>query len=314
MEVGEDVQRTLQKPVIFEGVGLHSGKIVRMTISPAEPDTGIVFYRCDLKLPHMACRIDARWDLVEQTPLCTRLVNNNGVSLSTCEHVMAAISGCGLHNLSITVDGPEIPILDGSAIEFVRGMLDAGIVEQEEKLLVLRVLKTIRYETADGWAQLSPSHDFRISFEIDFPDEAIGSQRKTMSMNNGQFLRELSDSRTFCRLSDVRRMRENGLALGGTIYNAVVVDGASILSPGGLRHQDEAVRHKMLDAVGDLALAGAPIIGHYTGKRAGHAMTNGLLRSLFADGAAYRLERCAPSHAHRLPGFGIDIQELDNVA
>lgn len=297
------MQATIRTAVIFEGVGLHSGAPVRLRLSPAAPDHGIVFCRTDLG--PAAC-IPARWDHVIPSQLCTLLEGAPGVTVSTIEHVMAALAGTGVHNALIEVDGPEVPILDGSSAPFVRGILRAGIVLQDDApLYAIRVLRPVQVRDGQAFARLDPADHLEIDFSIDFSDAAIGQQGKRLDMANGAFLRELADSRTFCRQSDVETMRRNGLARGGTYSNAVVVDGARILTPGGLRHADEAVRHKMLDATGDLALAGAPLLARYTGSRAGHAMTNRLLRALFAQDDAWEWTRCSADLAARLPGAGV---------
>ncbi|MDP5305541.1 UDP-3-O-acyl-N-acetylglucosamine deacetylase [Paracoccus spongiarum] len=296
------MQATLKDKVTFAGVGLHSGAPARLDILPAPAGHGIVFRRDDLS---RAADIPARWDHVTPSKLCTLLDDGKGNTVSTVEHVMAALAGTGIHNALVVVDGPEVPILDGSAAPFVRGILRAGIAEQTAPLRAIRVLRPVEVREGAAFARLSPADHLEIDFQIDFDDEAIGHQEKRLDMANGAFLRELADSRTFCRQSDVEAMRRNGLALGGTYLNAVVVDGAAILSPGGLRHSDEAVRHKMLDAMGDLALAGAPLLARYTGHRAGHAMTNRLLRALFADPAAWEWETCSSALEDRLPGAGV---------
>ena len=296
------MQATLKTNVIFEGVGLHSGASVRLQIHPAPAGHGIVFRRIDLS---PSVDIPARWDFVTPSKLCTLLDNGQGQTLSTVEHVMAALAGTGVHNALVEVDGPEVPILDGSAAPFVAGILRAGIEMQPESLRAIRVLRTIEVVDGESFARLSPADHLEIEFGIDFVDEAIGHQEMRLDMANGAFLRELADSRTFCRQSDVDAMRKSGLALGGTYLNAVVVDGAQVLSPGGLRHRDEAVRHKMLDAMGDLALAGVPLLARYTGFRAGHAMTNRLLRKLFSEPTAWEWEICSPSLEGRLPGAGV---------
>ncbi|CAM3433600.1 UDP-3-O-acyl-N-acetylglucosamine deacetylase [Paracoccus nototheniae] len=305
------MQATLKDKVTFTGVGLHSGASVRLTIHPARPGHGIVFRRTDLT---PAVDIPAMWDHVTPSKLCTLLDNGKGVTLSTVEHVMAALAGTGIHNALVTVDGPEIPILDGSAAPFVDGIMETGIQRQSAPLRAIRVLRTVEVREGEAFARLSPADHLQIDFQIDFTDAAIGHQEKRLDMANGAFLRELADSRTFCRASDVEIMRRNGLALGGTYLNAVVVDGEQILTPGGLRHADEAVRHKMLDATGDLALAGAPLLARYTGHRAGHAMTNRLLRALFADPTAWRWELCTPELEGRLPGAGVADYARDSVA
>ncbi len=283
-----------------------------MTVRPASAEHGIWFRRSDLHFGDTM--IPARWDVVNQSPLCTRLENQDGATVSTVEHIMAALAGCGVQNALIEIDGPEVPILDGSSAAFVQGILARGLQKLSSPVRVIEVLKTVKVTKGDAWAQLDPSATLQIDFHIDFDDPAIGVQSKGLNMANGSFVRELCDSRTFCRKADVDTMRANGLALGGTLENAVVVDGAEVLSPGGLRHKDEAVRHKMLDALGDLALAGAPILGRYTGHRAGHALTNDLLRALFAQPDAFRMTVCDHSMSARLPGAGVHLGEMPAVA
>jgi len=298
--------------VTFEGVGLHSGAPARVVIRPAAANAGILFRRVDVAA--VQADIPARWDHVIQTPLCTRLENAHGMSVSTVEHVMAALMGCGIHNALVTVDGPEVPILDRSSVSFVRGILSVGLTELNVPAHVLRVLKPVEVTRGEARARLSPHDTLLIDFDIDFKDAAIGIQKKRLNMSNGSFVRELSDSRTFCRKADIDAMLANGLARGGTLDNAVVVDGDKVLSPGGLRHADEAVRHKMLDALGDLALAGAPLLGHYEGSRAGHALTNELLRTLFATPGAVEWVECDARLAARLPGAGVHWGEIPAVA
>ncbi len=306
------MQKTIISPASFDGVGLHSGARSEVMILPAPKGHGVVFYRID----QPACKnvIPARWDKVDQTPLCTRLVNAHGVSISTVEHVMAALVGCGIHNVRVEVNGPEIPILDGSSAPFVRGILNRGVQSQGGLIRALRILKPVEVRKKGAWARLTPHDSLLIEFSIDFEDAAIGSQRKILDMSNGSFVRELANSRTFCRKADIDRMHANEMALGGTFENAVVVDGADVLSPGGLRHRDEAVRHKMLDVLGDLGLAGAPVLGHYQGYCAGHSLTNGLLRTAFADPANYELIDCDAALAASLPGAGVHWTEYPDAA
>jgi UDP-3-O-[3-hydroxymyristoyl] N-acetylglucosamine deacetylase len=302
------VQHTLKSPVTFTGVGLHSGKPARMRVQPASADYGIWFKRTDLN--GRDAMIAARWDQVHPSKLCTLVENAAGVRVSTIEHIMAALAGCGIHNALIEIDGPEVPILDGSAMPFVEAILARGTRMLDVPVRAFRILERVEVSDGSSWARLDPSDMLEIDFSIDFTDPAIGRQRKTLNMANGAFVRELCDSRTFCRQSDVDLMRKNGLALGGTVENAVVVDGDRILSPGGLRHADEPVRHKMLDALGDLALAGAPILGRYTGHRAGHALTNRLLRQLFAQPGAYRLVEVGVNTGCKLPGVGLSRHDV----
>ncbi|MBV1895587.1 MAG: UDP-3-O-acyl-N-acetylglucosamine deacetylase [Rhodobacteraceae bacterium] len=306
------MQNTLSSSVVFEGTGLHSGAPVRMVLRAAPANHGIWFQRVDIRIGDTM--VPAIWDAVDRSPLCTRLFNNAGVSVSTVEHLMAALTGCGIHNALIEIDGPEVPILDGSAAPFVRGIMAQGLRSQDAALWAIEVLKPVTVEKDGARATLLPADSLEIEFHIDFQDAAIGRQSKNLKMANGAFARELCDSRTFCRQSDVDVMHENGLALGGTLENAVVVDGDDVLSPGGFRHSDEAVRHKMLDALGDLALAGNPILGRYVGERAGHSLTNTLLRALFATPDAMRLVKCDQKTAADLPGYGLVWAEIPEVA
>jgi len=297
------VQHTLLSDVHFKGVGLHGGQPVSMTVKPAEAGSGIIFKRIDMRRADGL--ILARWDHVTPSRLCTIIANKAGGSVSTVEHIMAALAGCGVHNALIEIDGPEVPIMDGSSAEFVAGILEAGIEIQSSPLRLIRVLKAVEYREGAALARLAPADQLEIDFRIDFEDQAIGRQHKVLTLANGAFIRELSDSRTFCRKADVDAMRAGGLALGGTMENAVVFEGAQVLSPGGLRHNDEPVRHKMLDAVGDLALAGKPLLGRYEGVRAGHAMTNKLLRALFADDSAWVEESCSSAAVAGMPGASL---------
>lgn len=306
------MQHTLKSSVAFKGVGLHGGASVNMVLRPAAAGHGIWFRRMDIEVGD--AMIPAIYDMVERTPLCTKLVNAAGVSVSTVEHIMAALAGCGVHNALIEIDGPEVPIMDGSSVAFVRGIMARGVRQQAVPVLAYEILKPVTVEKDGATATLEPSDRLEIAFEIDFEDGAIGHQTKTLDMRNGSFARELCDSRTFCRRSDVEAMREAGLALGGSLDNAVVVDGDDVLTPGGFRHDDEAVRHKMLDALGDLYMAGGPILGRYVGNKAGHSLTNTLLRALFETPGAVRPVLCSAEQAMRLPGQGLIWSEIPQVA
>ncbi len=306
------MQKTLKSQVVLSGVGLHSGKTVTLRIHPAPVQTGIWFRRVDVtgQDPFVA----AHWDLAQHSPLCTKLVNHDGVYVSTVEHLMAGLAGCGISNALVEIDGPEVPILDGSAHEFVAAFLDAGVIEQSEPVQAIRILKEVRVGNDDAWARLTPDDMLTMAFEIDFADAAIGHQKKSLALANGAFVHELCDSRTFCSNSDVETMWANGLALGGTLSNAVVFEGSDVLSPGGLRHSDEPVRHKMLDALGDLSLAGAPILGHYDGYKAGHTLTNMLLRALFDQPDAFCYVTCDAQTAARLPGADVTASDVRQIA
>ena len=306
------MQTTVNKPIIFEGIGLHKGLKSKLSVLPAEIDFGICFKRIDVHSGDVY--IPAILNNVANSELCTRLENSDGISVSTIEHLMAALAGCGINNALLEIDGPEVPILDGSSLAFVKEILKSGINLQNQSLRAVRILKTVEYERELAWAKFEPSANSKMSFSIEFSDEAIGAQSKTLDMSNGSFVRELCDSRTFCRHSEVEVMRSKGLALGGSYENAVVVDGKNVLSPGGLRYSDEPVRHKMLDALGDIALAGFPIIGHYVGYKAGHGITHGLLRKLFSDKRNFEIITCDKETIDNLPGAGVKLSEVCKVA
>jgi UDP-3-O-[3-hydroxymyristoyl] N-acetylglucosamine deacetylase len=274
------MRSTVRTSVAFAGVGLHSGRPARMFVRPAPAGSGVRFMRLDVGDRDPI--VPARWDAVADTRLNTRIENAAGVSVATVEHLMAALGSCGVDDALIDLDGPEVPIMDGSARAFAAGLRRVGLASQPGARLGLRVTRTVEVERDGARATLRPAARFELAFAIDFPDAAIGRQRFAFAPTPISFLTELADCRTFCRLGEVEALRAAGLALGGTLENAVVVDGDRVLSPGGLRRPDEFVRHKALDAIGDLALAGAPILGRYEGERAGHGLNNALLRALFA--------------------------------
>ncbi len=304
------MQTSLSIPTWFDGVALHSGKAVSLCVHPAPAGHGIVFERSDLDLPRAERRIAVSPAALIEANLCTKIGNDHGVTVATIEHLMAALAGCGIHNALVTLDGPEVPILDGSSRPFVAAFVAAGFTELAAPLRAIRVLHPVEVRMGEAWARLEPADALSIAFEIDFPDAAIGHQAWELELCNGTFVRELSDCRTFCRQSDVDFMRANGLALGGTYENAVVVQGDAVLSPGGLRRANEPVRHKMLDAMGDLAVAGAPILGRYVGHRAGHTLTGRLLRALLDDAQAWEWVVVSDRQAHSLPGAGVCAEDL----
>jgi UDP-3-O-[3-hydroxymyristoyl] N-acetylglucosamine deacetylase len=282
-----------------------------MVIRPAE-HSGIRFRRVDVTDRDNV--VPADYSLVSDTTLCTQLTNHDGVSVSTVEHVMAAFAGCGVHNAIVELDGPEVPIMDGSAKRFVKAIERAGIRELALPLTALEIVRPVALVEGDVRAELLPASVFRVDFRIEFPDAAIGRQSQSFELVNGTFVHELADCRTFCRRADVEMMQQAGLALGGSLENAIVVDGDRVLNPGGLRRSDEFVRHKMLDAVGDLALAGMPILGIYRGVRSGHGATNRLLRKLFATSDAWRIVQVDRKLASSLPGAGgIDMDLLQTA-
>lgn len=306
------LQTAVRSSVVFVGTGLHTGKAVCVTVRPASADYGIRFRRMDVN--GVDPLVPARWNCVTNTELNTRVTNRDGVSVSTVEHIMAAFAGCGLHNALVEIDGPEVPLLDGSSAPFVAEILSCGLEMLDAPVSAIRVLRPVEVTQGDAAAALMPSDDLKIEFEIDFADAVIGRQEKSLNMANGAFVYELCNSRTFCRKADIDEMRARGLILGGSVTSAVVVDGDHVVTPGGMRHADEPVRHKMLDAFGDLALAGAPILGRYVGRRAGHATTNLLLRRLFADPEAFEIVECDSRTASRLPGAGLVREDALGIA
>jgi UDP-3-O-[3-hydroxymyristoyl] N-acetylglucosamine deacetylase len=301
------MQTTLKREITLVGMGLHSGRPARMVLRPAT-EGGIRFRRVDVSDRDNV--IPARWDRVTDTRLCTLISNEVGVSVGTVEHVMAALAGTGVTHALVDIDGPEVPIMDGSARSFVRAILRIGLAVLPGPLRAIRVLKPVRDVQGDVVVELAPAEALTIDFEIDFPDAAIGRQARRLAMVNGTFVHELADCRTFCRRADVEAMQANGLALGGSLDNAVVVEGGEVLNPGGFRRADECVRHKMLDALGDLALAGAPVLGAYRGVRAGHGATNRLLRKLFATPGAWEWITLDAEAASQMPGAGVGVADL----
>lgn len=281
-------RRRLSSSIGCRGIGLHSGRNISLTLHPGASGTGIVFHRSDLNVS-----IPARYDLVSETRLCTGLTlpAEPTARIGTVEHVMAALAAAGVDDAVVELDGPEVPILDGSAAPFLFLIDCAGISEHLGTRRTIEVLKTIRVADANGaWAQLAPSTELALDAEltIDFGDTAIGRQSLGLRISCDSFRAELANARTFTLAEEISRLRAAGLARGGSLDNAIVVDGNMIVNPGGLRRPDEFVRHKLLDVLGDLALAGAPIAGRFTGHRSGHALNNQLLRKLMADRSAWR--------------------------
>ena len=279
-------QHTLGKVVEFGGIALHSGGNVNLKILPADVDHGVVFRRIDVS--RNTSRIPAAWDMVSDTVLSTTITNSNGISVSTIEHLMAALSGSGIDNVLIEIDGPEVPIMDGSSEPFVHGFQSSGVVEQKATRSILKILKPVEVfgESCERIA-LYPADDFSIDFEIDFNSSAVREKTLDVALVNGTFNHEISAARTFGFLEDVDKMRAAGLGLGGSLDNVVIVDGENVLNSEGLRYEDEFVRHKILDCVGDVYLAGGPILGRIEAYKTGHYFNNKLLRQLFANPDAW---------------------------
>jgi UDP-3-O-[3-hydroxymyristoyl] N-acetylglucosamine deacetylase len=289
----ESVSRcTLKTAIDCVGKGLHSGKQVQMRLVPAPVGAGIAFQRTDLGVT-----IPALFDQVNDTRLCT-VVSAGGARVGTIEHLMAALAATGVDDVLVEVDGPELPIFDGSAAPFLFLIESAGITPHGGTREFIEVLRPVRVEHNGAFAELHPhsagGHGFDMTLSIAFAAGAIGAQNFHMHLSAAHFSRELAAARTFTLASEVAALQKAGLALGGSLANAIVVDGDKVLNPEGLRFADEFVRHKMLDVVGDLALAGAPLSGRFVGSRTGHALNNALLRALFADAANYRYAGVSP--------------------
>ncbi len=279
------MQQTLQKPAILSGIGLHKAVATTLCILPADVNHGIVFKRVDITDRDNV--VPARWDNVVDTQLCTVIGNKSGALVATIEHLMAALRACGIDNAMVEIDAEEVPIMDGSSAPFVEAIDMAGIQKQSAPRRGIRVLKEVAYTEGDSTVSLSPSAVPVYAGEIQYDNPSIGSQRFEIKLVNGNFRHDLADCRTFCLRQDVEMMQANGLALGGSLDNAVVVDDTGIINEDGLRCDNEMIRHKLLDAIGDLALAGGLVVGAYDGIRIGHTMNNKLLHALFADESAW---------------------------
>lgn len=272
-------QRTLQLKTSVEGIGLHSGKPARVTLCPAPVDSGVVFVRTDL--PHPV-ELPARAEFVVDTTLSTT-IGRDGARVATVEHLLAALYGLGLDNVRVEVDGPEVPILDGSAEPFVRLIEQAGIREQKAPRKVAVVRRPVHLVEGDKELHLVPASTLQISCAIDFAHPLITDQRYSVEINSRTFSREIARARTFGFVKEVEYLRSRGLALGGSLENAIVIDDFHILNEDGLRFADEFVRHKILDAVGDLSLLGMPLVGHLTAHKTGHAMNHRLVQTLLEE-------------------------------
>jgi len=277
-------QQTIKKSISISGIGLHSGKLVEITLMPAEIDYGVKFVRTDKKTDNI---VDAVWSNVSETVLSTTISNKSGVKVSTIEHLMSALSGLHIDNLIIYINTSEVPIMDGSSKPFVDLIENVGIKIQNKKRKLLNIKKTIEVKKNNSSAKIIPNNQFSIDFEIDFPSHLVSRQSCQLQLINGNYKTDIAAARTFGFEKDVKYLRANGLALGGSLDNAVVVGKNKILNKEGLRFKDEFVRHKILDSIGDLYLAGAPIQGYFFGNKSGHHLNNLLLKSLFSNNDNY---------------------------
>jgi len=280
------MQQTLKQDITINGVGLHSGKYITMVMKPAPAGHGIVFVRTDLSEHN---EIPALWDKVIDTQLCTVIGNDSGASVGTIEHVMSALRGLNIDNVRIELDGAEVPVMDGSAMPFVEAIEEIGIMAQSEPRQMIRVLREIAVEHDGKRVTLKPADTSVFTGEIDFPHPDIGTQQFETCLLNGNFKHDIAEARTFGFLEEAEYLRSRGLGLGGSLDNAIILDREKIMNPGGLRFDDEFIRHKLLDAIGDLYLAGGQIIGAYDGYKAGHAINNAILHELFAQPDAWEM-------------------------
>ncbi len=304
-------QRTIQSLTKAVGVGLHSGQRVELTLRPAQPETGIVFRRVDLPVP---VDIPITATAVTDTRLAST-ISNGGVKVYTVEHLMSACAGLGIDNMYVDITAQEVPILDGSASSFVFLLQSAGIVEQNAPKRFIRILKSVQVQEGEGestkWARLDPHHGYKLTFEIDFHHPAVDQtgQRVVFDMDKDVYTRDIARARTFGFTKDVETMRANGLGMGGGLDNAIVMDDYKVLNSDGLRYDDEFVKHKILDAMGDLFLLGKPLLASYCAFRSGHAMNNKLLRELLSQPDSYEtvtfqdLHQAPPGLAHLAPAW-----------
>ncbi len=288
MFVDQPFQTTVRQNAYLDGIGLHSGRFVRMTICPAPANTGIKFCRTDVD--DLLQTVIAHANYAKRARLCTRIVNSDGITLETIEHLMAAFAGIGLDNAIIQIDSPEAPILDGSSQPVFDSLTNAGIETLPAKRKYMLVTKPVEAQLKCGaWARLEPAEQLQINVKIEFEDPAIGTQVYNYTHNDGSFAAEIANARTFCQLRDVELMQNAGLALGGSLNNAIVVHDGKILNEGGLRDEREFARHKVLDCLGDLFLIGMPLKTKMTTFRPGHALSLQLVQTLLNDPTAYKI-------------------------
>jgi UDP-3-O-[3-hydroxymyristoyl] N-acetylglucosamine deacetylase len=287
-------QTTLAARAAISGVGVHSGREVSLTIHPAEADNGITFLRTSVCDDGSDCEIPADFRHVSATDLCTT-ISVDGAEVATIEHLMATFGALGVDNAVVEIDGPEIPVMDGSAADFIAALDHAGLAPLSVPRNYLKVLKPVRVEIGHSHAEFRPHDTMRVEVEIDFPSPVIGQQRYAANVDADSFRRDLARARTFGFLADVERLWSRGLALGASLDNAVVIGEDRVINPEGLRFEDEFVRHKTLDAIGDLALVGAPILGCYSSYRGGHRLNVAALKALIADQTAWAVVN-APVH------------------
>ncbi|MCP4392930.1 MAG: UDP-3-O-[3-hydroxymyristoyl] N-acetylglucosamine deacetylase [Alphaproteobacteria bacterium] len=309
-------QATLKNEIFCRGVGLHSGKEVTVALKPAPAGTGIIFRRTDVD--SNIADIAAVWSNVSDAKLCTKIENDHGVSVATIEHIMAAFSAMSVDNAVVELDNPEVAILDGSAKGYVTLIEDAGIVEQDAPRFAIKILKSLEIDTCGSVVRFDPLQDgdekgFHLNVDIDFKDAVIGKQSSSIVLNPKDFKKQIAMARTFGFLSDVNKLQAEGLILGGSLDNAIIVDGGEVLNDDGLRCEDEFARHKLLDAIGDISLLGLPVEGKFYGKRSGHYLNNLLLQKLAENRDAWCLVPVGDSSAEQSVDNTVDIAVINDV-
>ena len=282
-------QTTISKLKSFNGIGLHSGNSIKVTLKPAQENTGIIFIRTDINKKIKERSIKALYSNVSDTSLCTTIENEYGIKVSTIEHLMAAFNGTGIDNIIVELNGPEVPIMDGSSLPLIEIIEDCGIKSLKVKRKILKILRKIEVSVDNKYCSFTPSKEQKFSVEIDFENKAVGKQSASTSLANYNFKNFASNARTFGFMKDVEYMRSQGLGLGGSIDNCIIVDNNEIINPEGLRHENEFSRHKLLDAVGDIYTSGHRIQGSYQGLRCGHYINNLLLHELFKSNENYEI-------------------------
>lgn len=280
-------QTTISKPKSFSGIGLHSGNLINVKLKPGKENSGIVFIRTDIDKKTKDCSIKANYKNVSDTSLCTTIENEYGVKVSTIEHLMAAFNGIGIDNIIVELNGPEVPIMDGSSLPFIEIIESCGIKSLKAKRKFLKILKKIEVMVDDKYCSFTPDKNQKFSVEIDFDAEVVGKQSASTSLDNYNFKSFASNARTFGFMKDVEYMRSQGLGLGGSIDNCIIVDNNEVINPEGLRHENEFSRHKLLDAIGDVFTSGFRIEGSYKGLKCGHYINNLLLHKLFKSSENY---------------------------
>lgn len=302
-------QRTLRQSVSATGVGLHSGERVVLNLHPAPENHGIVFRRTDLE-GEQRLPVKLHPDLINDTRLSSTVVTENGIRIGTIEHIMSALAAYGIDNVLIELNAPEIPIMDGSSLPFLYLLQDSGVVEQSALKRFIRILKTVEVKEKDKWVRFSPYNGFKAKLTIEFDHPVFNRSEPAFEIDfAGQnYVEEIARARTFGFMHEVEMMRTHGLGLGGNLSNAIVIDDVDVLNPEGLRYSDEFVRHKMLDAIGDLYIIGHPIIGSFEGYKSGHAINNALLRAILADPESYEWAEFNGDNMKSLPSsfYGIE--------